>query len=131
MSMPDTISDMLTRIRNAQMVYKNDVTVPFSKIKLAIVKVLLEEGFINAYKENKEEKPSLTIVLKYHKNNIPVIEGIKRVSKPSLRVYKGYDSLPQVVKGFGIAIISTAKGVISHHAARKLKIGGEVLCEVW
>ena len=131
MSMQDTISDMLTRIRNAQIVGKKEVIVPHSKLKLAIVKVLLDEGFINAYKESQGPKPTLVIVLKYHKNNIPVIEGIKRVSRPSLRVYKDYRSLPKVVGGFGIRILSTAKGVVSHHVARQLKVGGEILCEVW
>jgi small subunit ribosomal protein S8 len=131
MSMQDAISDMLTRIRNGHLVSKKQVTVPHTKLKLAIVKVLLDEGFISAYKEEKGVKPTLIIVLKYHKDNIPVIEGMTRVSRPSLRVYRSYRSLPKVVKGFGIAILSTARGVVSHHVARQLKVGGEVLCEVW
>jgi len=131
MSMQDTISDMLTQVRNGHMVKKPQVKVPHTKLKLAIVKVLLDEGFINAYKEEKGPKPSLIIVLKYHKENVPVIEGIKRVSRPSQRIYSSYRALPKVVGGFGIAVISTAKGVVSHHVARQLKVGGEILCEVW
>lgn len=130
MSMTDPIADMLTRIRNAQSAHHATVTIPFSKIKQAIAKVLKEEGYVENYKMVEEEgKPNLVITLKYHKNR-KVIETISRVSKPGCRVYKSSSELPRVMGGFGIAIVSTSKGLMTDKAARKAKLGGEIICEV-
>ena len=130
MSMQDPIADMLTRIRNAGMVMKSEVSMPFSKTKAAIAEVLLKEGFILSYRSPAEaEKPTLVIELKYFEGK-NVISSIKRVSCPSLRIYKGKDELPSVDNGLGIAIVSTSKGVMTEKAARKLGEGGEILCYV-
>ena len=127
----DPIADMLTRIRNAQAVTEKSVCMPLSKIKVAIAKVLTNEGYILGYSQNgKGSKATLEIDLKYF-NSEPVIEQLKRVSRPGLRVYKDGDSLPSVNNGLGIAIISTSKGVISDKEARRLRLGGEVLCYVF
>lgn len=130
MSMSDPIADMLTRIRNAQMAEKVAVSMPSSKIKVAIANVLKDEGYIDdfAIRENGS-KPELDIALKYYAGR-PVIERIERVSKPGLRVYKGTDSLPRVMNGLGIAIVSTPKGVMTDRRARASNVGGEVLCIV-
>jgi small subunit ribosomal protein S8 len=130
MSMSDPIADMLTRIRNAQMAEKVAVSMPSSKIKLAIASVLKDEGYIDDYavRENGS-KPELNIALKYYAGR-PVIERIERVSKPGLRVYKGTDSLPRVMNGLGIAIVSTPQGVMTDRKARASNVGGEVLCIV-
>jgi small subunit ribosomal protein S8 len=130
MSMSDPIADMLTRIRNAQMAEKVAVGMPSSKIKLAIAAVLKDEGYIDdfAVRENGS-KPELNIALKYYAGR-PVIERIERVSKPGLRVYKGSDSLPRVMNGLGIAIVSTPQGVMTDRKARASNVGGEVLCIV-
>ena len=130
MSMSDPIADMLTRIRNAQMAEKVAVSMPSSKIKLAIASVLKDEGYIDDYvvRENGS-KPELDIALKYYAGR-PVIERIERVSKPGLRVYKGTDSLPRVMNGLGIAIVSTPQGVMTDRKARASNVGGEVLCIV-
>ncbi len=130
MSMTDPIADMLTRIRNAQMAEKLAVTMPSSKIKVAIAKVLKDEGYIDdfAVRENSG-KPELGIALKYYAGR-PVIERIDRVSKPGLRVYKGKDDLPRVMNGLGVAIVSTPKGVMTDRKARASNVGGEVLCVV-
>lgn len=130
MSMTDPIADMLTRIRNAQMAEKAAVSMPSSKIKLAIASVLKDEGYIDdfAVRENGA-KPELDIALKYYAGR-PVIERIERVSKPGLRVYKGTDSLPRVMNGLGIAIVSTPQGVMTDRKARASNVGGEVLCIV-
>lgn len=132
MSMQDPISDMLTRIRNAQMAEKVTVTMPASKKKEAIANILEAEGYIAGYRAANDEagKPELLINLKYYEGK-PVIEEIHRVSRPSLRVYKGYKELAQVKGGMGIAIISTSKGVMTDKAARAEKLGGEVLAEVF
>lgn len=131
MVMQDPIADLLTRIRNAQQVKKTKVEVPSSKLKETIVKVLKEEGYINDYAVSNDEKAkkTLTVVLKYF-NGKPVIESIKRVSKPSLRQYVGNSDIPRVRGGLGIAIVSTPKGVMSDKSARKLNLGGEILCVV-
>lgn len=126
MSMQDSIADMLTRVRNAQMVAKKEVQMPSAKIKIAIADVLKTEGYITDY---KTEDNILTLILKYHQNK-PVISNIRRVSRPGLRVYRGRYDLPQVINGLGIAIISTPQGVMTDRAARTLGIGGEVLCYV-
>jgi small subunit ribosomal protein S8 len=128
--MQDPISDMLTRIRNALERSMRDVTMPSSKLKVAIAEILKQEGFILDYRTSEEDKKmSLTIDLKYFEGK-PVIEMLRRVSKPSLKQYKGADDLPKVMGGLGVAIISTAKGVMSDRSAREHGIGGEVLCVV-
>jgi len=130
MSMQDPISDMLTRIRNALERSMRDVTMPSSKLKVAIAEILKQEGFILDYRTSEEDKKmSLTIDLKYFEGK-PVIEMLRRVSKPSLKQYKGANDLPKVMGGLGVAIISTAKGVMSDRSAREHGIGGEVLCVV-
>lgn len=130
MSMSDPISDMLTRIRNAQMAEKVTVTMPSSKLKAAIAKVLQDEGYVDGFKiVDKEGKPTLEIGLKYYADR-PVIEKIQRVSRPGLRVYKGSEDIPKVMNGLGIAIVSTSKGLMTDHKARANGIGGEVLCIV-
>ena len=129
MSMTDPIADMLTRIRNAQMVEQAVVVMPSSKVKLAIAKVLKDEGYIDGFKVNGEAKPELEIALKYYAGR-PVIERIERVSSPGLRIYKGKDDIPRVMNGLGIAIVSTSRGVMTDRKARATGVGGEVLCIV-
>lgn len=130
MSISDPIADMLTRIRNGQMVDKTEVTMPSSKLKVAIAKVLGDEGYIDGYTVDANDgKPVLRIGLKYYAGR-PVIEMIERVSRPGLRVYKNHETIPQVMNGLGIAIISTPKGVMTDRKARAAGIGGEVLCVV-
>lgn len=130
MSMQDPIADMLTRIRNGQAANKVTVMMPFSKLKLAIAKVLQEEGYIlDIEVKDGNKKPELSIHLKYYQGK-PVIEYIKRISRPGLRVYKPYNKLPQILSGLGVSIVSTSQGVMTDCAARKNKLGGEVLCEV-
>ena len=130
MSMTDPVADMLTRIRNAQMAEKLSVSMPSSKLKVAIAKVLKDEGYIDdfAVRENGA-KPELDIALKYYAGH-PVIERIERVSKPGLRIYKGCEDIPRVMNGLGVAIVSTPKGVMTDRKARASKVGGEVLCIV-
>jgi small subunit ribosomal protein S8 len=130
MSMSDPIADMLTRIRNAQMVQKVSVLMPASKLKTAIAKVLKEEGYIDNFAIRGEaDKPQLEIALKYYAGK-PVIEHIERVSRPGLRVYKGRHEIPNVKNGLGVAIVTTPKGVMTDRKARQAGIGGEVLCYV-
>ncbi len=130
MSMQDTLADMCTRIRNAQMARKTKVDIPSSKTKVNIAKVLQEEGFVASYEVGGEEKkPVLTLDLKYYQGN-PVIEEIQRVSRPGLRVYKGAREIPRVKAGLGVMIVSTNQGVMSDRAARQSNVGGELLCEV-
>jgi small subunit ribosomal protein S8 len=130
MSMSDPIADMLTRIRNAQMVEKSVVVMPSSKLKVAIAQVLKDEGYIDAYAvKGDAEKPELEIGLKYYAGR-PVIERIERVSRPGLRVYKGRHEIPHVMNGLGVAIVTTPKGVMTDRKARAAGIGGEVLCYV-
>ena len=130
MSMSDPIADMLTRIRNAQMVEKAVVLLPASKVKFAIAKVLKEEGYIdNCSLKIDDGKSVLEIVLKYYAGR-PVIERIERVSRPGLRVYKGHGAIPQVMNGLGVAIVTTSQGVMTDRKARATGIGGEVLCYV-
>ena len=130
MSMQDPIADMLTCIRNAHHRSKPEVTMPSSKLKASVAKVLQEEGYINGFNVSDDVKPTLTVDLKYFDGK-PVIEEIKRMSKPSLRHYSGSNDLPQVRSGLGIAIISTSKGVMTDRAARAAGIGGEILCTVF
>ena len=128
--MTDPIADMLTRIRNAQARDKQSVSMPGSRKKAAIAEVLKTEGYINDYTYNKENKGSeLEVTLKYYQGE-PVINQLKRVSKPGLRVYKSADELPKVNGGLGVAIVSTSKGIMTDRAARKEKVGGEIICAV-
>lgn len=130
MSMTDPVADLLTRIRNAQSANKAEVSVPASKLKASILKVLQDEGYIAGYQQGElEGKPALVVSLKYFQGR-PVIETLKRVSKPSLRIYRGKGELPLVNGGLGMAIISTSRGVMSDKEARKIGHGGEVLCVV-
>jgi len=127
--MQDTMADMLTRIRNAQMAEKVQVEIPASKAKEAVAKVLKEEGFIADYKISDDKKPVMTVELKYFEGS-PVIDTIKRVSRPGLRVYQAAGEIPKVKGGLGIMIVSTNQGIISDRAARKANVGGELICEV-
>jgi small subunit ribosomal protein S8 len=130
MSMSDPIADMLTRIRNAQMVEKASVSMPASKVKAAIAKVLKDEGYIDGFKvKSTDGKSELEIALKYYAGR-PVIERIERVSRPGLRVYRGRNAIPQVQNGLGVAIVTTPQGVMTDRKARATGIGGEVLCYV-
>ena len=128
----DPIADMLTRIRNGLIARHDSVTIPASNLKKEIAKILLDEGYIKSYtvKDNGNQGV-IHITLKYLGNKEKVITGLRRVSKPGLRVYAGADELPQVLRGLGIAIISTSKGVMTDKQARKLHVGGEVLAFVW
>lgn len=130
MSMSDPIADMLTRIRNGQQAQKVSVTMPSSKVKIAIAKVLKDEGYIDEYSVRENAgKPELDVVLKYYAGR-PVIERLERVSRPGLRVYKGSEKLPTVMNGLGVAIVSTPQGVMTDRAARAGRVGGEVICYV-
>jgi small subunit ribosomal protein S8 len=130
MSMSDPIADMLTRIRNAQMVEKAAVTMPSSKLKVAIAQVLKDEGYIDGFQvRSNGAKTELEIGLKYYAGK-PVIERIERVSRPGLRIYKGRDAIPSVKNGLGVAIVTTPKGVMTDRKARQTGVGGEVLCYV-
>ena len=137
MSVSDPIADFLTRIRNAVMAGNQSVSIPSSKIKVALAKILVEEGFIDGFEQVPiEDKPqdALRIILKYvgeRRDRKPVITGLKRVSKPGRRIYVGRGEIPWVQSGLGIAILTTPKGVVTGVRARQLGVGGEVLCEVW
>lgn len=135
MTMSDPIADMLTRIRNAQMMAHLSVSVPSSKIKVAIVKILKDEGFIeDYYVTNERPQSQLVVRLKYmgkRKERHPVIAGLKRASKPGRRIYTRASEIPWVQSGMGIAILSTPKGVLTGQQSRRLGVGGEVLCYVW
>ncbi|MCP1676562.1 small subunit ribosomal protein S8 [Natronocella acetinitrilica] len=131
MSMTDPIADLLTRIRNAQSAGKAEVSIPSSKAKQALVAVLKEEGYVEDFRvEGEEKKPVLVVRLRYFQGR-PVIERLNRISRPGLRIYKDTASLPKVNGGLGVAIVSTSKGVMTDRAARAAGIGGEVLCEVF
>ncbi len=130
MSMTDPVADMLTRIRNAQMVGKTTVAMPLSKLKVAIAQVLQDEGYVEGFARRENGgKPELELILKYYAG-APVIEKIERVSRPGLRIYKGCDELPKVMNGLGVAIVSTSRGVMTDRKARATGVGGEVLCIV-
>lgn len=132
MSMSDPLADMLTRIRNAGMVKFRTVDVPLSNLKLGVAKVLQDEGYIERYTVLKDALPgTIRIDLKYSANNEKVISGLRRVSKPGMRIYVKADKIPKVMSGLGIAILSTSKGIITDHQARELGVGGEILCNVW
>jgi small subunit ribosomal protein S8 len=132
MSMSDPLADMLTRIRNGVMAKFESVTMPTSKTKASIAKVLQEEGYVTGFSvEDTEPQGTLTINLKYSSDQSPVISGLKRVSKPGLRKYARTGEIPTVLNGLGIAILSSSKGVITDKTARASNVGGEILCEVW
>ena len=133
MTMSDPIADMLTRIRNANTAKHDTVTIPSSKIKLAIAEILLEEGYIKKFDIVEDGNfKSIVVTLKYGKDkNDKIIAGIKRISKPGLRVYAGKETMPKVLGGLGIAIVSTNKGIVTDKKARELQVGGEVLAYVW
>jgi len=130
--MVDPIADTLTRIRNAIMARKKSVVIPASKMKLELARILKEEGYIEDY-QYLDEKPQgkIEIQLKYDEQKRPVILGLRRVSRPGRRIYRGYKDLPRVLDGLGMAIVSTSEGIMTDHEARKRKIGGEVICEIW
>ncbi len=130
MSMQDPLADMLTRIRNAQMAEKSSVSMPAAKLKVAVAKVLTEEGYVAGYEVQGEAKPVLSIELKYFEGK-PVIEELKRTSRPGLRQYKSVGQIPKVKGGLGVSIVSTNKGVMTDRAARAAGVGGEVLCSVF
>ena len=128
----DPIADMLTRIRNANKLRYEEVSMPTSKMKEGIAEILKNQGFITSYRlEENEGKKTLVIVLKYSSSGERVITGLKRISKPGLRIYSEADKIPSVLKGLGIAIISTPNGLLTDHQARKQHVGGEILCYVW
>lgn len=129
MSMQDTLADMFTRIRNAQMARKTKVEIPSSKAKEAIAKVLKEEGYIDGFAVSGDKKPVLTVELRYFEGK-PVIEKIARVSRPGLRIYKSADEIPKVKGGLGVMIVSTNQGIVSDRVARQANVGGELICEV-
>lgn len=132
MAVTDPIADMLTRVRNANMAKHQTVDVPASKLKKQLANILLEEGYIKTVEDiNNDGKSVIRITLKYGEGKSKVITGIKRISKPGLRVYAGKEELPKVLQGLGIAVISTSNGIMTDREARKLGIGGEVLCFVW
>jgi len=134
MSMTDPIADMLTRIRNANIAMHDEVSMPSSKLKVALAEVLQSEGYITSFESAESTTgpgSTLTINMKYSPERQRVINGLKRVSKPGLRVYSKTDQIPRVLGGLGVAVLSTSKGLLTDRAARKAKIGGEVLCYVW
>ena len=132
MTMTDPIADMLTRIRNANTVGHETVDIPASKMKKAIAEILTEEGYINGFDVIEDDaQGTIKVQMKYGANNEKVISGIKKISKPGLKVYAKANEIPRVLGGLGIAIISTSKGIISDKEARKLQVGGEVICYVW
>ena len=132
MSMTDPIADMLTRIRNAGGARFDKVDIPASRMKISLAKILKEEGFIKNYKVIKDSRQGiLRVYLKYNEKQLPLIQGLRRVSKPGCRVYAGHAELPRVQGGLGVAVISTPQGVVTDRQARKLEVGGEVLCEIW
>ena len=131
MVMTDPIADMLTRIRNANAMHHESVTMPSSNMKVRIAEILKEEGFITDFVVLGDVKKELTITLKYAEGGVRVISGLKKISKPGLRITVSHDKLPRVLRGLGIAIISTSKGVMSDKKARALGVGGEVIAYVW
>jgi small subunit ribosomal protein S8 len=132
MAHTDPIADMLTRVKNAIMAEKKDVAIPLSTIKLEIAKILKEEGYISNFRVDKTQLPNqLFVELKYSSKKQNVIEGLKRISKPGRRVYTEVDSIPQVLDGLGVAVISTSQGIVTGKECKKRNIGGEVLLYVW
>ena len=132
MHITDPIADMLTRIRNASSAKHETVDIPASNMKKQIAQILVDEGYIKSYNVVDDGKQGIIkVFLKYGPNKTKVIQGMKRVSKPGLRIYVGSDEIPKVMRGLGVAIVSTSKGVMTDKAARKENVGGEVLCYIW
>ena len=132
MSMTDPVADMLTRIRNALRAAHEIVNIPSSTLKINLANVLKAEGYIKNLRIISDgQHRYIRLFLKFDKNGVPVIEGLKRISKPSCRVYAGYDEIPEVLNGYGVNIVSTSKGIMTDREARKQKVGGEILCAVW
>ncbi|MEE3449997.1 MAG: 30S ribosomal protein S8 [Acutalibacteraceae bacterium] len=132
MQITDTIADLLTRIRNASSAKHETVDIPASNMKKSICQILVDEGYIKSFSVAEDGKQGMiTVVLKYGSNKTPVIQGLKRVSKPGLRIYTNVEDMPKVMKGLGIAIISTSKGIMTDRQARKENVGGEVLAFIW
>jgi small subunit ribosomal protein S8 len=132
MAVTDSIADMLTRIRNANQAYHEKVDVPSSRLKLEIARILREQGFIKNYKIVKNKKQGvIKIYMKYGPEKERIIEGLQRISKPSLRIYAPAHRIPKIINGLGISIISTSKGVMTDQDARLQKVGGEILCKIW
>ena len=132
MSMTDPIADLLTRIRNAMTARHDRVDIPASKIKVAIVRILKDEGFIKNFKVSKDNKQGLILVfLKYSDRNTPVIKGLERISKPSCRIYQGAKDILPVLSGLGVAVVSTSRGVMTDREARRQNLGGEMICQIW
>jgi len=132
MSMTDNIADMLTRIRNAGKARFDKVDIPASRLKISLARIFKDEGFIKNYKVIKDNKQGIRrVYLRYDDQNQPLIQRIERVSKPSRRVYAGVEELPKVQGGLGVAVVSTSKGVMTDRQARKLGVGGEVICQIW
>ena len=132
MQITDTIADLLTRIRNANSAKHSTVQIPASNMKKAICQILLDEGYIKSFSVEEDGKQGvITVTLKYLEGKTPVIQGLRRVSKPGLRIYSNVEDMPKVMKGLGIAIISTSKGVMTDREARKQNVGGEVLAFIW
>jgi small subunit ribosomal protein S8 len=130
--MTDPIADMLNRISNGLLARHKQVTVPSSKVKVAVARILKEEGYIKNYQVTRDEpQPTLRIVLKYDDDRQPIISKLRRVSKPGRRMYVGRDEIPWVLNGMGVAILSTPRGIITGQQARRLKVGGDGLCYVW
>jgi small subunit ribosomal protein S8 len=130
--MTDPIADMLARIRNAGMAKHPELVIPASNTKLAIARVLVESGFLEDVRvEAREGRATLVVRMRYDDDGQPLVDGLKRVSRPGRRVYVGHEAIPRVRNGLGVAVISTSKGILSDRAAREASIGGEVLCEVW
>ena len=130
--MTDPIADMLARIRNAGMAKHQELVIPASNTKLAIARVLVESGFLEEVRvEAREGRATLVVRMRYDDQGQPLLDGLKRVSRPGRRVYVGHEEIPRVRNGLGVAVISTSKGILSDRAAREASIGGEVLCEVW
>ena len=131
MAMTDPVADMLTRIRNANALKKETVSVPHSNLKASIAEILKEEGFINGYEVEGDVKKNIVVSLKYTENGQRVISGLKKISKPGLRITVAADKLPKVLNGLGVAVVSTSQGVMTDAKARKLGIGGEVIAYIW
>ncbi len=131
MKTTDPIADMLTRIRNATIARNPTTELPYSRMKLAIAKILKDEGFIEDFSVTKEKYPNIRVVLKYAPNRVSVITGIKRISRPGLRRYARHTAIPRVRSGLGTVIVSTPMGIMSGHEARRRRLGGELLAEVW
>jgi len=132
MSMTDPVADMLTRIRNALQAAHEIVNIPSSTLKINLANVLKSEGYIKNLRIISDgQHRYIRVFLKFDKNGVPIIEGLKRISKPSCRVYAGYNEIPEVLNGYGVNIVSTSKGIMTDREARKQKVGGEILCAVW